>query len=157
MATAFDFPAAPTDGQQVTLSGGAVVEWDAATGTWAADVPGAGGGPELSLYALKSSSVREASTSGVINVGDENNIVETTNTTPITLTLNTNATTPYTVGRSTLVIQKGTGSVTIVQGSGATVNVRDAFTLELAGQNAQVAITKTGTDEWDVSGDLTPS
>lgn len=53
--------------------------------------------------------------------------------------------------------QGGTGAVTITPGSGVTVAVNPALTLETNGQYAVIGLKKVGTNSWIVFGNLVPA
>lgn len=55
---------------------------------------------------------------------------------------------------SVLIMQYGSGSVTLTGQSGVTINVRSALTLTLAGQYAVASLIHTGPNEWVLCGDL---
>jgi hypothetical protein len=51
--------------------------------------------------------------------------------------------------------QSGAGSFTVAGATGVTITRRPAASaLQLAGQYAEAALTKVGTDTWQLSGDL---
>lgn len=90
----------------------------------------------------------------ILSSADEDGGLIFNSSSPLTVTLNPNATTPYTIGRSTLIENKGTGTVTIVLGTGVIGNKKASVSLVLNGQYAQVSVSKSATDEWEIAGDL---
>jgi len=80
--------------------------------------------------------------------------VEMNNAGANTLTVPPNSDVAFDIGTSIVISQYGAGNTTIAPGSGVTLRSRgDA--LKLAGQYAQAILTKRGTNEWYVSGDIT--
>lgn len=73
--------------------------------------------------------------------------VATTNTVPL------NSSVAYSIGTKIHITQGGSGGVTIVATGGVTINT--AETLVLRKQNSLATLIKVGTDEWDLTGDLT--
>jgi hypothetical protein len=71
------------------------------------------------------------------------------------LTVPTNATVPFVDGTVFPLRQSGAGSFTVAGATGVTITRRPAASaLQLAGQYAEAALTKVGTDTWQLSGDL---
>jgi hypothetical protein len=76
------------------------------------------------------------------------------NASPITFTVPPNSSVAYPVGTVLTIEQIGAGQVTVAQGSGVTVNVYSADTLNLAGQYAVATLVKRATDTWTLTGRL---
>jgi hypothetical protein len=70
-----------------------------------------------------------------------------------TLTVPTNASVPYVVGTTILILQIGSGQTTIAGDSGVTVNSANG-SLKLAGQWSAATLVKRGTNLWVAIGDL---
>jgi hypothetical protein len=60
----------------------------------------------------------------------------------------------FVIGQTFIVIQKGSGQVTVVAESGATLYSLSSNT-KTSGQYAQVSLLKIDSDKWVLSGDLT--
>jgi hypothetical protein len=86
-------------------------------------------------------------------LGDLGKIVGINSASANNLTVPPNSSVAFPVGAQITIRQPGAGQTTIVAGSGVTVNARGAA-LKLAGQFAQALLTKTATDTWELSGDL---
>lgn len=139
MATTFPFPSSPTTGQKQSLTNGQIFTWD---------------GSSWNLTGFAPMVWRTVTSSQILSSTDEDAGLILNSASALTVTLNPNATTAYTVGRSTLISNYGTGTVTIVAGSGVTINKRSAQTLVLGGQYAQVSLSKSATNVWELAGDL---
>lgn len=68
------------------------------------------------------------------------------------VTVPPNASVAFAIGTVINVRASGAGLVTIVQGAGVVVNTSETRTLRKQGSTA--SLTKVGTDEWDLTGDL---
>lgn len=79
-----------------------------------------------------------------MNVGSANN-----------LTVPPNSSVAFPIGTQIPIRQVGAGQTTVVQGSGVTVST--SLTLKLRAQNSSASLIKTGTDTWDLAGDLASS
>ena len=71
----------------------------------------------------------------------------------ITLTISSDSTTNYNIGQTLLIIQKGSGVVTVSNGSGVTINSKNNYK-KTAGQFSEARLLKTASNEWLLSGDL---
>jgi hypothetical protein len=85
-------------------------------------------------------------------VSDIDKYVELVNANPITLAVEPNSAQAIPVGTVLYYQQSGVGQVTITAGAGVTVNGADNLTRT---QFSSFALTKTNTDVWTLSGDLT--
>lgn len=70
-----------------------------------------------------------------------------------TYTVPPNSSVPFPIGTTIVIAQKGAGVITLAPGSGVTIQSAGAH-LAFAAQYGQVAITKTGTNEWYATGAL---
>lgn len=70
-----------------------------------------------------------------------------------TYTIPTNASVPFPIGTTIIVSQKGAGQITFVGAGGVTTHSQGGL-LAISGQYGQVALTKTATDEWYLTGAL---
>lgn len=86
-------------------------------------------------------------------INDASKVKECTNTSPLTITVPTNALVPFAVGTQIAVLRNGTGTVTFAGASGVTVNSVDAK-LAIKGQYSSAALLKTATDVWQLVGSL---
>ena len=84
--------------------------------------------------------------------GDRVNYVRMNKATAVNLTVPPNASVAFALCTEIPIFQKGAGQVTIVAGSGVTINTPE--TLKLRRQYSTALLTKVGTNEWDLTGDL---
>jgi hypothetical protein len=77
-----------------------------------------------------------------------------TNSSAVAVTIPTNASVAFTLGQTLVIVQYGAGVVTISGDSGVTVRTRGSRN-KTNGQYAEARLTKLGTDEWLLSGDVT--
>jgi hypothetical protein len=96
----------------------------------------------------------QSGTSYTLVLGDAGKVVELTNGSAVTLTVPPNSSVAFPTGTVIAGRQYGAGQVTITPGSGVTLRSRGAA-LKTAGTYAEFAMTKRGTDEWVISGDVT--
>jgi hypothetical protein len=107
------------------------------------------------LDSMELSSINaQTGTSYTLVLADRSKIVGLTNAAAITLTVPPNSTAAFPVGTTINLRQGGAGQVTVAAGAGVTINSRGAA-LKLAGQYAYGTLVKTGTDTWDLFGDIT--
>jgi hypothetical protein len=161
-----------------------VLTWDAVAGEWKAepvaagvsdlddlgDVDTAGGstGDVLTQqgdgsFALQAPATVDTSTVAVsaqtgtytLVLADAGKVVRVDSATAADVTVPPNSSVAFTVGTVVNVRAVGAGQVTVVAGSGVTVNT--AETLVLSGQWSEVSLHKVGTDEWDLVGDVEAS
>lgn len=81
-------------------------------------------------------------------------VVSLENAGAITLTVPPNSSVAFDVGTQIIIWQKGSGQVTISEGSGVTVEYPASATLKLREQGSWVSLVKTDTDTWSLFGDL---
>ena len=86
-------------------------------------------------------------------ISDAGKALVFTNSSAITLTIPSESSTNYTIGQTFLVIQKGTGQVTVAGASGVTINALSGNS-KTSGQYAEARLIKTASNEWLLSGDL---
>jgi len=86
-------------------------------------------------------------------LSDAGAVVEMNVASANTLTVPTNATVPYPIGTTLLVVQTGAGQTTIAGAGGVTVNAANSA-LKLASQWATATLIKRGTNLWMAAGDL---
>ena len=84
-------------------------------------------------------------------LADNGKLVTLSNANPITLTVPTNASTPYPTGAQVNIEQIGAGQVTVVGDTGVTVNGTGT---KLRTQWSAATLVKLGTDSWTLIGDL---
>jgi hypothetical protein len=80
------------------------------------------------------------------------NVVLIANAGATTYTIPTNAVLPCDIGTTVVLGQAGDGTVTV---DGAGVTFRTPETLSIRKLNGKITLMKTGTDRWDVEGNLT--
>lgn len=86
-------------------------------------------------------------------LADNGKAVEVTSATPVDVTVPPNVSVAFPVGTVIEVYQLGAGQVSIVAGSGVTVESRGSLT-DLSGQYAVASLRKRATDVWVLAGDL---
>lgn len=107
------------------------------------------------VYAQKSISIRTyTGTTDTLVLADAGNMVRGNNAGANTCTIPPNASVAFPTGTQILFVQRGAGQMTIAAGGGVTVNSFGSA-LKLVGQYAQAMVTKVGTDEWSIDGNLT--
>ena len=95
----------------------------------------------------------QTSTSYTVVLTDKNKLVTLANSSPVTLTVPTNATAGFDIGTTINLLQAGTGQVTVVGASG--VSVRSTPGLKFRAQWSNASLYKWKTNEWILSGDTT--
>ena len=86
-------------------------------------------------------------------LSDAGKLIEFTDSGTETCTVPPNSSVAFPVGTQILVVQEGTGAVTLVAGSGVTINSKDG-NLKLSAQYCGVTLIKRATDTWYAIGDL---
>jgi len=71
----------------------------------------------------------------------------------ITLTIPPETTYPFIDGQTFVVLQKGSGVITVAAGVGVTLRSKSSY-VKTAGQYSEIRLIKIGTNEWLLSGDL---
>lgn len=97
----------------------------------------------------------QTGTSYTLALTDVDKLVSMTNAAANELTVPPNSTVAFEVGTVLLVAQLGTGTTTIVAGSGVTIHSRGSA-LNLGGQYAVAQLVKLATDTWLLCGDVSP-
>ena len=95
----------------------------------------------------------QTGTTYTLVAGDAGDLVTLTNSSPITLTVPTNASVPFATGSQITIVQSGAGNVTVVGATGVTVNSADAD-LKLRVQWSAATLIKLGTNNWVLIGDI---
>jgi hypothetical protein len=113
-------------------------------------VPIASALPQAHQRGLRTSSA----TSYTLGVNDTGKAVVLTNSSAITLTIPEDGTYNFAIGQTFLVIQNGTGAVTIAADGGVTLNSKSSY-VKTSGQFAEARLLKTAANTWLLSGDLT--
>jgi hypothetical protein len=106
--------------------------------------------PQTQQRAISSST----STSYTLDATDTGKAIVLTNSSPITLTIPAESTYDFAVGQTFLVIQNGTGAVTIAAAVGVTLRSKSSL-VKTSGQFAEARLIKTASNTWLLSGDLT--
>lgn len=76
------------------------------------------------------------------------------NSSPITVTIPLDSGIEFPIGETFLLIQKGTGQITVTATSGVTLGSLNS-NVKSAGTYAEMHLAKIAVDEWVLSGDLT--
>jgi hypothetical protein len=92
-------------------------------------------------------------TTYTLGVDDISKAIVFSNNSSITLTIPPESTYPFVNGQTFIVIQKGSGVVTVTAGSGVTLRSKSSY-VKTAGQYSEIRLIKIGTNEWLLSGDL---
>lgn len=92
-------------------------------------------------------------TSHTLVAGNAGKALIFTNSSSISLTIPTDSTYNFTVGQTFLIIQNGTGVVTISGDVGVTLNSKSSL-VKTAGQYSEARLIKLGANSWLLSGDL---
>ena len=90
----------------------------------------------------------QVGTSYTLAASDNGKIISCTNDSPVTITVPA-----LTIGFNCLIVQRGTGQVTLVNGSGGTVNNRYNFN-KTAGQHAIMSLVSVAAGQFISSGDM---
>ena len=85
---------------------------------------------------------------------DANKLVTLTNASAIAMTVPPNASVAFPTGTQIDLAQRGAGAVTVTAGAGVTINTHANDTLVMNGQYAYAVLSKIGTNEWDLFGNL---
>ena len=94
-----------------------------------------------------------AATSHTLNADDNGKALIFNSNSSTTLTIPKNSTYSFAVGQTFVLVQHGTGSVTVSTESGATLRSLSSY-VKTSGQYAEARLIKIDTDEWVLSGDL---
>jgi len=94
----------------------------------------------------------QTGTTYTIAATDAGDLITLTNSSPITLTVPTNATIPFAIGTQVTIAQGGAGKVTVAGAVGVTVNAADGY-LSLRTQWSTGTLIKIATNSWILIGD----
>lgn len=94
----------------------------------------------------------QSGTSYTLTASDENDLVQFTNGSAVTITLPSDSTEDLAIGFMAHLHQAGAGQLTIVGGSGVTV--RYAYTLSSRSQYSAMSVMKVAANTWAVIGDV---
>ena len=94
-----------------------------------------------------------AATTYGLSVNDISKALVFTSNSSITLTIPAETTYPFVDGQTFVIIQKGSGVVTVSAAVGVTIRSKSSY-VKTAGQYSEVRLIKIGTNEWLLSGDL---
>lgn len=108
----------------------------------------------INVDAVKLVSINEQTTSYTIVLSDGFKSVEMDSASAVDLIVPPNSDTAFPIGTQLIVVQTGAGTVTLVEGSGVTINSRDS-NKDLNGEWAGVTLIKRDTNDWLAVGDLT--
>ena len=92
-------------------------------------------------------------TNYTLGVNDTGKALLFSSSSPITLTIPKETTYNFSLGQSFVIIQEGTGVVTVVVEAGATLRSKSSY-VNTAGQYSEARLLKIDSDEWLLSGDL---
>ncbi|CAE6907007.1 conserved protein of unknown function [Pseudomonas marincola] len=92
-------------------------------------------------------------TTGTITVADAGRKIECTNASPVTLTLNAEATAAWPANTDIEIFQRGAGAVAVA-GAGFTIKCHATDTLVLAGNGSAAQLSRFGADDWNLVGRL---
>lgn len=95
----------------------------------------------------------QTGTTYTLVAADAGDLVTLTNSSPITVTVPTNASVPFAIGSQITIIQSGSGNVTVVGDTGVTVSSADGD-LKLRTQWSAATLIKTNTNNWVLIGDI---
>jgi hypothetical protein len=112
-------------------------------------------GPTFGEFRPDGGVVTRTSTAYSYGLGETNCWVRHANAAAITATVLPHAQVPYPIGTEITAEQAGAGQVTIVAGSGVTIN--SPATLKTNAQWSVVVLKQVDTDVWTLAGDIAPS
>jgi hypothetical protein len=92
-------------------------------------------------------------TSHTLNADDTGKALIFNNNSAVTLTVPKDSTYSFAIGQTFVLIQHGTGAVTVQAESGTTLRSMSSY-VKTSGQYAEARLIKIDTDEWVLSGDL---
>lgn len=98
--------------------------------------------------------LRDISTSAVLVLNDDGRVVRSTGSSPTQITIPTNASVAFPTGTQILVIQYGSGAVTVKAASGVTLNAVSAGGTTISSRYQFVGLLKIDTNEWLISGPI---
>ncbi len=143
MATTFPLPASPTVGTVATLVSGTVVKWDGSR--WAIQpTPFA---PNTIIWKTVSDLAYTVTVPDALGGG-----IKTTGSSATTITIGENGSAPILINTTLLILQMGTGLVSVAGGTDVVFRKIAGSTLSSAGQYSMMSMTKVGLNEWVLNG-----
>ena len=109
--------------------------------------------PDLSLKSDKHLSFIDRSVNYTLSLSDAFTFQQCSHATGISVTVPPNSSVAFSIGTQIFLTQVGLGSITVVAGSGVTINSRGGM-LSSGNQYGQISLLKTATDTWLLVGDL---
>ena len=94
----------------------------------------------------------QTGTTYTVAASDAGDLITLINSSPITLTVPTNATIPFAIGTQITIAQGGAGKVTVAGAVGVTINAADGY-LNLRTQWSTGTLVKVATNGWILIGD----
>ena len=94
----------------------------------------------------------QTGTAYTVAASDAGDLITLINSSPITLTVPTNATIPFAIGTQITIAQGGAGKVTVAGAVGVTINAADGY-LNLRTQWSTGTLVKVATNAWILIGD----
>lgn len=128
---------------------GITITYNDAANTLTIAATGGGGGGSSTV-----SPVNDAGTTRTLATADAGTKIRTSASAAVTHTIPTNAADAIPVGSVIGVRQQGTGQVTVTPASGVTLNIPTGLTAKTRVQGSELILHKVGTNEWDITGDL---
>jgi hypothetical protein len=92
-------------------------------------------------------------TTDTLVLADAGNVIDTSNSSAVTITVPPNSSVAFPTGTQIEVMQGGAGQVTLAQGSGVTINSKGS-NKKISARYVGVTLLKTDTDTWRLMGDL---
>jgi hypothetical protein len=90
-----------------------------------------------------------------LTISDANTIIPLSSSSATTITVPTDASVAFDVGTQVMIVQSGTGQVTVAAATPATTSVNGANGLRTAAQYSIISLIKTSANNWVVGGDTT--
>jgi len=113
-----------------------------------------GGAGTIDLSATGTVAINaQTGTTYTLVIGDAGKLVTLDNAAAIAMTVPPNSSVAFDTGTTIIFAQKGAGTVTFTEGSGVTIESRDAA-FDTVGQFSMASLVKIGTDTWYLSGDV---
>lgn len=105
--------------------------------------------------AMSNIKVNDYSDDHILSLEDANAYVRMNKASAVNLTVPPQTDEEWEEGTQVVIRQVGAGALTLVEGSGVTLNVLDGKSLVASAQGASITLIRTATaDEWDVVGEL---
>jgi hypothetical protein len=95
----------------------------------------------------------QTGTSYTLALSDASNMVTLNNVSPVSLLIPTDASVAFSIGAQILLMQLGTGQVTVSAATPATTSVNGKNGFKISGQYAVVCLVKIAANSWVISGD----